>query len=271
MARIILHQSDIKTWQKCPLAWKFQNLDHLPREQSGSLTFGSILHDCVAYLETTQDLPGAVERFREFWIQPTLLDPTYKIDYYVRGTNWKKYLDEGPKILSDWWALVQWDSGVTLAREYEFDVPIGDGHRLHGTIDKLEIRFLPAINRRVVLIVDLKTNNKRPTYDYLAEDLQFSAYCLATTQHEFWTELPNGEQIFQETRDFPRYGEWVQLKGPIRLDAGERTERHYNRLAMSVNAICQSVEQRIFVPTISGESCRWCEFRNLCGLPDIQD
>jgi hypothetical protein len=225
----------------------------------------------VLYLETTHDLQAAIARFHQFWDDPSLLGPEYVISYYVRGTNWKKFHEEGPKILRDWWALIQWDSDANIAREYTFDVPIGDGHVLHGTVDKLAIRFVPKINRRVVLCSDYKSNNKTPTYDYLAEDLQFTAYSYATTQPEFWTGIPNGAELFAELKDFPRHGEWVQLKGPKRMDAGERIERHYNRLTYAVNGIADSVAMRIFVPTISGESCRYCDFRKSCGLPEIED
>jgi len=266
-----LRQSDLKLWNRCPLAWKYQNLDHLPRLQSGSLTFGSILHDCVLFLETQQDLAGAIARFQDLWSEPTLLGPEFAVNYYVRGTNWKKFSEEGPKILRDWWGIHQWDSDVVLAREYTFDVPIGDGHVLHGTVDKLVLRFEPKLNRRALRVVDFKTDNKTPTYDYLAEDLQFTAYGFATTQEEFWTGIPNGIELFKEFQDFPRYGEWVQLKGPKRMDAGERVQRHYSRLIYAVNAISDSVAMRIFVPTISGESCRYCDFREVCGLPVIED
>lgn len=268
-----IRQSDIKLWQKCPLMWKFANIDGLPREQSGSLTFGSILHDCVLFLEQTGDLDEAIERFRRFWTFPATLDPTYTPQYYVRGTSWKKFNESGPRVLRDWWSIISWDTDVTLAREYTFSVPIGDGHTLDGTVDKLAIRFRADLNSYVVLASDYKTNKKNPTYDYLAEDLQFTAYLYATTRPEFWADLPGGRgpELFDMYRDLPRYGEWVQLTGPKRMDAGVREQRHYNRLAMSANAIADSIAMRIFVPNISGESCRYCPYRKPCGLPELDE
>lgn len=266
-----VRQSDLKTWSRCPLQYRYQHIDKLPRTQSGSLTFGSILHDCVLFLEEQQDLEGAVQRFHRFWIDPTLLDAEYAIDYFVRGTNWRKYAAEGEKVLRDWWGIIQWESDVVLAREYEFDVPIGDGHVLHGTIDKLVLRYRADLGRQVVLISDYKTNNKAPTYDYLAEDLQFTAYAYATEVPSFWDNLPGGAELYEKTKNLDRYGEWVALKGPKRMDAGERTQQQYGRLVYAVNALAESVALRIFVPNISGESCRYCDFRSNCGLPVIPD
>jgi hypothetical protein len=269
-----VRQSHLKTWNKCPLIFKFEELDGLPREQSGSLTFGSIIHDCVLWMEVNQDVDGAVARFEQLWAQPTLLDPTYQPQYYVRGTSWKKFMEKGPKLLRDWWAIISWDSALVLGREHYFEVPIGDGHTLVGTVDKIEVGFRADINGGlggpVLKISDYKTNNKAPTYDYLAEDLQFSAYAYASTRPEFWATI-GGDAAWQRYRDLPRYGEWVQLAGPKRMDAGIRGQRHYNRIEMAVNAMAESVAMRIFVPNISGESCRYCEFREVCGLPKLDE
>lgn len=269
-----VRQSDLKMWAKCPLIYKFTYLDRLPREQSGSLTFGTLIHHCVEQLERTGDLAGSIELFQELWIQPTLLHPDYAVQYYVRGTSWKKYMELGPKILRDWWAIASWDSTLVLAREHSFEVPIGEGHTLHGTLDKLEVAYRADINGglggQVLRISDYKTNNKVPTYNYLAEDLQFSAYAYATTRPEFWANL-GGQAAYERYQDLPRYGEWVQLTGPKRMDAGIREQRHYNRIEMAVNGLADSVAMRIFVPNISGETCRYCEFRSPCGLPELDE
>jgi len=274
-----VRQSDLKTWAKCPLMYKYQYIDVVPRLQSGALTYGSIIHECVMWMELNQDLETAIKRFHYYWDDPTRLGPEYRIDYYVRGTNWRKYHEDGPKVLSNWWAIIQWDSALVLGREFTFDVPIGDGHELHGTIDKLEISYYGKLDTYAVKISDYKTNKKTPTYGYLEEDLQFSAYGYATTLLTFWEQLcaANGwppEQavvLFEKYKDLPRRGEWVALTEPKRMDAGERTERHYNRLVMAINALGLSVAMRIFVPNISGESCLYCDFREHCGMPPREE
>lgn len=272
---MIIRQSTLKTWNSCPLKvrWAMQGLY---REQSGSSIFGSVVHDCVLYLETTGDLEGAVERFKKFWTMPELLDPTYRVDYYVRGTNWRKFLERGEEVLRRWWTIIQWETDLVLGREYSFDVPIGNGHTLHGTIDKLTVRWSPKDDSWVVLISDYKTAAKTPTYAYLEEDLQFSAYGYATLQPEFWEAMFPGDPakglaLYEKYKDLPRRGEWVQLVESKRMDAGLREQRHYNRLIMAVNNMADSIDMGIFVPSISGESCRYCEFRKQCGLPEIME
>lgn len=587
----------MKSWARCPLTIRWE-MEGVPRLQSGSLSYGSIIHDCVLYLETTGDLEGAIERFKDFWRNPETLDPEYRVDYYVRGTNWRKYLESGEDILRRWWNLIQWETDQVLGREYEFDVPIGNGHVLHGTIDKVTLRWHPATEQWVILISDYKglaldtplptpmgwttmgnvkvgdqviggdglpcrvtlkseihlnncyritfddgssivadhehrwevstddglkvltteelntqlystktgqrhlripnvvtvlpekdlpldpyvlgawlgdgtrgtgsitkplhalfreierrgfnvgplvgnvgnqsrtvygirgllnslgvlndkhipqaylrasesqrldlmrgimdtdghwnstrkrcvlnttderfasdvyelaaslgwkaatfattangfgkevpawqtwftpvdrhaflarvpadyrldaptksrrrlvvsvepvpivetqcigvdspnntylcgeqmvvthnTSKKTPTYGYLEEDLQFTAYSYATLQPEFWVAMFPGQpakglELYEKYKDLPRYGEWVQLTDSKRMDAGIREERHYNRLIMAVNAMADSIAMRIFVPTISGETCRFCDYRKQCGLPELME
>jgi hypothetical protein len=623
---IQVRQSDLKLWSRCPLAWRYQNIDGLPRTQGGSAVFGTVLHELVLYLETTKDIDGTLQRFTDMWLDPVahLGEDKGRIDYYERARSWRKFNEMGPRILTDWWALIQWESDVVLAREYEFDVPIGDGHRLHGTVDKLALRYMASLDTQVVLISDYKcldpetlvtmadgsqrravdvsvgdlvvgsrdgvlvptrvsevhdngiqsryrvatrtgrsvvttgnhpfltpagwvnaedltagqqvrvglgwegiaspalsedeawllgflvgdggmsgvslrftsqtpelvarctkifaemdcdvtqitgndfavtsratgkgsrlasphlrfieraglrgsnshtkrvpaevmtggpaiwrafvagyfdadgaarepdrskfpsddlhiasvnrslledvqsllaylgikaslyavkatykgepytyyrlgvrdqcgvalmarelvaevthprkwerfreilrqgrgtdtrdnyawdavvavepllagptiglsvgvgthvtgglvthnTAGKRPTYEYLEDDLQFTAYSFSTLQPEFWTGLPDGEGLYERLKDLPRRGEWVHLRDVHRMDAGPREQHHYNRLTYAVNAMAQSVALRIFVPDISGATCRFCEFRNRCGLPDIPE
>lgn len=265
----VVRQSDLKTWSRCPLQYRYQNVDKLPRKQSGALTFGTIIHECVLRLEVTQSIDEAIELFKSTWENPTLLSDELVIDYYVKGTSWAKYAKEGERILRGWWEIIQWESDVVLGREFGFLVPIGDGHLLQGTIDKLALRYMPSQRSRVVLISDYKTTRKEPTYDWLADDLQFSAYCYATTRPEFWAPFDNGDFLFSDLRDLPRWGEWVQLLGPKRKDAGIRTQQHYGRLIVAVNELARSVEHDIYVPNISGDTCRYCEYRELCGLEEI--
>lgn len=267
-----VRQSDLKTWQRCPLAWRFQHIDKMRREQSGALSFGTIIHAAVLLLEETRDLHAAITAFKGWWADPESLEPGLTPDYYVKATSWEKYAEEGVRILERWWELIQWEADVVIAREHHFIVPIGnDGNELEGTADKVAVRYLADVDRYAVLISDYKTSRKEPTYGYLAHDLQFSAYCYATTRPEFWEGLPNGQQMYEQYADAPRVGEWVQLLGPRRKSAGERTEMHYNRLAYAVDQMVRSVDMRIFVPTISGDTCAYCDYRTPCGIdPDME-
>lgn len=255
----------LKTWAACPERFRLEQAG-ADREQSCALTFGTVIHACLEHLE--QDgIDAALEKFRLWWDEPTLLGDDLKIDYYLNQRSWKKYNSLGEKILREWHSIWEWNTDVVLAREYTFDVPIGDGHILHGTIDRLVVRYGKLGPELVVSDFKTNANHNEPTYDDLHEDLQFTAYSYATSQPEFWTGFEDGEAMYERYKKYERRGEWIQLQGPKRKDAGTRTEQQYQRLIRAVNEMARSVEAQIYVPTISGASCKWCQFRAVCGLP----
>lgn len=275
---MLVRQSTIKLFMECALKYKFQHEDGVEREQSSALSFGSVLHEAVLVMEVQGSLIAGIARFDEMW--DDLAKFGYAYDYLMPRNSHQGYQDMGHKILRDWWQIIQWESDVVLAREYNFTVPIGS-HELTGTVDKLALRPLKGAKGFGVLVSDYKTSAKQPTRDYLRHDVQFHSYCYATTQPEFWVNLPpvtladgstiTGPELFKKYIDAPRLGEWVHLRTPRRIDAGERTSVHYNRLKYAIDQIEASVATGIFVPDISGASCEYCEFRKRCGLPSREE
>lgn len=215
------------------------------------------------HMEVAHDLQVGIDHFLKMWDNLEVYDLEY--DYLIPRYSHASYREMGIKILRDWYALYCWDTDIVLAREYEFLVPLGE-HQLQGTVDRLSIRQTKS-GEPIVLASDYKTSSKAPTRDYLAHDLQFTAYAYASTQPEFWTHIPNGEEIYAKYLDAERHGEWVHLRTVKRIEAGRREQYHYNRLQYAVNQIADAIALGIYVPTISGEKCEYCEFRKICGLP----
>lgn len=280
---MIVRQSMIKAFMDCALKYKYEHIDGLPREQSSALTWGSVMHESVERLEVAMEsddedtrqnaLDSTLTWFTDAWAEPAkVLGPEYEIDYYLPRTSWQSLYDEGKEILTRWHGHQQWESDVVLAREYTFTVDVpGTEHQLSGTLDRLALRYVGKLGRNVVQVVDYKTSKRRPTYDYLQHDLQFTAYSFATERPEFWTGIENGEEIYERMKDAPRHNEWIHLRGPHRLDAGERTANHYMRLIYAIDQIADSIAMGIFVPDISGTNCTFCDFRKECGLPSLAE
>lgn len=265
---MLIRQSTIKQFMECSLRYKFAAMG-VPRTQSSAMSFGTVIHEAVLVMETAprDNLAAGINHFDSMWDNLAAHGLAY--DYLLPRNSHESYRELAYKILRDWWALIQWESDVVLGREYQFTVPIGD-HELTGTIDKFGLRPLKG-GAVAVLVSDYKTGSKQPTRDYLAHDLQFSAYCYATTQPEFWVNIPNGMALYEEYKDAPRTGEWVHLRTPRRVPAGDRVEMHYNRLRYAIDQIDLAISTGIFVPDISGSSCEYCEFREKCGLPSRED
>jgi CRISPR/Cas system-associated exonuclease Cas4 (RecB family) len=260
-----IRQSDIKTFQECALKWKFQHVDRAIRSQSSALSFGTVIHVAVEAMEVEDSLDVGVTKFTDMW--DNLGDYGLEYEYLLPRNTHASYRELGLDILRNWWSLIKWDTDVVIAREHSFVVPIGDGHELEGTPDKVAVRTIGSTE--YLLIPDYKTSARKPTRNYLNHDLQFTAYAYATTQPEFWEGIEDGMKLFEHFKDTPRAGEMVFLRTPERIFAGERNEVHYNRLRHAVNAIADSIDCGIFVPTITGESCQFCDFREPCGIEGV--
>jgi CRISPR/Cas system-associated exonuclease Cas4 (RecB family) len=261
---MIFSQSTIKTFMACPLKYRFGKEDGIKREQSSALSFGTVIHEAVMIMETEHDPDAGIKRFDTMWDNLEACGLQY--DYLLPRNDHKSYHDLGHMILRNWWKMFEWESDVVLAREYEFLVDLPGGDQLRGIVDKLALRPLKE-GGYSVLTADYKTGAKAPTRDYLAHDLQFTAYCFASTRPEYWENIDGGSKLYAELKDAPREGEWIHLRTAKRIPAGVRTEMHYNRLMYAADQIRKCVELGIYVPDISGENCNFCEFRKPCGLP----
>lgn len=260
---MIVRQSTLKTWMECNLKYHWQHEIQAPREQSSALSWGTAIHESVLAMEVAGDLQVGIDTFCGIWDDLA----AHGLDYaYILPRNTHLgYREMGVNSLRNWWGLIQWESDVVLGREYPFTVPIGE-HTLTGTIDKLTLRQMKH-GEWVVVVSDYKTNAKAPTRDYLAHDIQFSAYAYATTQPEFWANIPDGDVIFKEHVNSRRFGEWAHLRTTKRIDAGVREQFHYNRLLYIINNMDLSIAMGIYNPTVTGASCEFCEYRQVCGLP----
>lgn len=253
------------------MQWWFQR-QGVPRAQLCASTFGSVIHAAILVLEEGRDLGVAQDAFRQWWSNPAQLEPGLEIQRWLPKRSYEKYLDDGLRILRSWWSVIEWSSDVVFAREKHFVVPVGsNGHELEGTIDKLSIRYHPKTNEHRVMVSDYKTGRRLPTYEYLRQNVQFTAYAYATTRREFWAGVEHGEHHFQELQGLGREGEWIHLVDPTIRYAGERTEQDFRRLAWAVDHMAASIEMRIFPLSIDGDSCTFCSFRKECGLQSLEE
>lgn len=263
---MIVRQSTIRQYMECSLRYKFAD-EGVDRQQSSAMSFGTVIHEAVLHMEVRYSLAEGLRLFDLMWGDLEAHGLAYH--YLIPRNTHQGYRDLGHKILHDWWALIQWESDVVLGREYEFSVPLGP-HTLTGTADKVALRRLKG-GVMAILVSDYKTGAKQPTRDYLQHDIQFHAYSYATTRPEFWVNIRNGPSLFEQYVDAPRTNEWVHLRSTKRIDAGVRTQVHYNRLRYAVDEMEKSVALGIFVPTISGATCEFCEYRTVCGLPSREE
>ena len=265
-----LSASRMQTWMTCPLQAKFQYIDHLPRSQSAAATFGSCVHKGLEVLCLTGKVDNAIAVFKDRWTNPE----RYNIapETWPKGTTFGSYMGKGIAAIQAYHDKNKWMKHTLIASEHGFVVPFGD-FELTGYVDMLDFAKDKS-GRETVRITDFKTNARAPWVGALRLNIQFSIYDYASRQPEFWTGsgpdfpgIPNGEWLYETSKDMPRHNSWYGVMQGKEWDAGERDENDYLRLYRVAKEIEKAIEHDVFVPNISGDSCRFCPFIDPCKLP----
>lgn len=288
-----LHQSDLSSWARCAAQVGYKRAG-LPSKTNSAAAFGSVVHHSLlqvlerqlaAKVPFEKALADSIATFLYYW-SPSHIEaicPPVPNDGWLPRMSYNDLRVRGPEVIRQYADLIRFDPHQTIATEYEFVVPIdgtwdedeGRPHRLAGAIDKLAIG---QYNRApVVEVKDLKTGKAYP--GDLRHNLQFSAYCYATTKREFWIGW-NGEDGFGEERGqalFERFegkarrGTWINLRSIKLQDAGWRGPIDYERFALAVQQIYLSMREDIYPLTLAGDVCTFCSFRDGCGGVGVPD
>lgn len=280
-----IHQSDLSAWDRCAAQYGYRRAGW--REDSNSaLAYGSVMHHALLVLETLraegkpfeEAVKVATETFTHYW-HPSNIEAICEPvpgDGWLPQQSWGILLQRGIDAVKQYADLIRYDDHELLALEFGFVVPIagtwdddlGEPHMLAGTIDRLAARHY---SRKLACCVDdYKTGRD---YKALRHNIQFTAYCYATTQREFWVGNAGedgfgeerGNALFERFQGAGRRGTWINLRKFKFQDAGWREPRDYERFRLAVEQISMSIKADIFPLSISGENCKFCAFRNACG------
>lgn len=261
--------SMLNMWMQCPLQARFHYVDKLERLNNSAASFGNCIHHSLEMYNKTGDVDGALKEFARVWEEPELIGAGF--DYYIKGTSYGSYYARGVEILREYHEKQKWNARTILATEHPFLVPLGE-HELVGFVDLVEMRRAPN-GKDTIRIIDYKTSKKAPWANELRFNQQFTAYLWAADQEEFWLgngpdfpPMANGEFLWGALRDTPRIGIWYHLNNNKELSCGERTDEDYMRLYRAVCEIDRAIQNKVYVPDISGETCGFCPYTEPCGL-----
>lgn len=260
--------STIRRWMACPLQAHFYKTMDVEEVRNGKTSFGTCMHDALERYNHCANLDEAIERFKYTWSNPEVLDA--EVHVWPKYTSWGGLREKGIEMLVDYDSKQKWDNRVVVATEHEFKVPFGE-HQLSGFVDLIEHKK-SGQGKNILRIVDYKTTGKQPTLQQLRLDVQFTIYVYASMQPEFWMGvpeegipgLPNGEELFHQYAKMDRRAIWYHLMGNKEINAGERDDGDFMRLYRVVLEVANAFDKEVFVPTISGESCTFCPFTDIC-------
>lgn len=258
----------LKTWMKCSVQARYKYIEAIPDQTNAAATFGSAVHMALELYNNVQSVDKAKRTFLDIWDSPEEFD--LSIDMWPPRTSFGSYRERGIEFIDKYHEENKWVKKDVIATEHKFCVPIGD-HHISGIIDVLETPH----GSKTLKIVDFKTGY-RPNSQGLNHDVQFTTYLYAPTHKDFWcgsdvdpekyTGFPNGEELWEQFKNYEFEGIWYDLRNSKEYNVGPRAQGDYDKLLMCIEQIARAIEMEVFVPDISGDSCGLCSYRDLCPL-----
>lgn len=286
---MIFHQSDLSAWNRCPAAFGYRR-QGWPEQQSSAAAYGSVMHHALLVFERARAegqphqsaVKAAVSTFVWFWNPMNIAAVTDPVEIWFPRQGYSDMREKGIRSITQFCELVKFDDAELLGTEMSFMVPI-DGtwdfdleapHILAGSIDRLVTRRYRG--HLIVGVDDFKTGME---YRYLRQNLQFSAYCYATTRPEMWVGwngedgfgTERGTELYERFQGKSRRGTWINLRSIKFQDAGWRGPIDYQRFALAVQQIYLSMREDIYPLTLAGDVCTFCPFREGCGGVGVPD
>lgn len=263
--------SRIKSHMGCSLQAKYRYVDKLPTRQNAKASFGTVIHAALElYYNSRGDIDQAIAFFKTNWAHPERLG--VEPDYWPKFTSFGSLMGKGIEALQQVHERHVWNNVTVIGTEIPFLVPFGR-HELTGYIDLLSMEKSGTGHEEMIL-TDHKTNSRNPSTATLALDPQFTVYCYATHQREFWVGgldpefpgIPNGDWLWSTIGELAdRRCRWHGVLTARMIDAGPRTTVDFQRLYRVCDEIERAQQLGVAVPTI-GESCLYCDYQSECSL-----
>ncbi len=233
---LALSASDIETYRRCPLRYKFARVLRIPTEQTIHQRFGIAVHQVLEryHSESHTTLAQMLE----------LLDAGWRRSGFGESERERELLEKARVALARYHARLDDQDSEPVWFERQFDFRLGP-HHLRGRVDRVD-RLADGADVKYELI-DYKTSRPK-TAEQLKDDVQLSLYALAA--REAW-QLESSRQAYYYVLD--------DLKVPV-----PRSERDAEAVKDIVFEVGEGILAQEFEPTPSRAACSICDYRIVC-------
>ncbi len=242
---LVLSASDVETYRRCPLRYKFARVLKIPTEQTQSQRFGIVVHQVLERFHAAEEEQGADGRGTLAELLE-LLDTAWRRAGLGEGAGERELREKARRALTRYHERLREEPSQPLWFERSFAFDLGP-HHVRGRVDRVD--RLPGGGYE---LIDYKTGYPK-TPEELSEDIQLSLYAIAA--REAWGLEDTRESYYYVLDDrrvpVPRKGgedaEWV--RGAV-LEAG-------------AGILAQNFE-----PTPSPAVCALCDYRIVCPVAE---
>lgn len=243
--------SALKTYQECPLRYKFSYILEVPKLTRTYFDLGTAVHSVVEGLTRRQ--------IAEKGYMPTLEDASALLDKYWVSNSYQSITQEQEDRKSAEQMLryfVNWCSerkalGCTpVSAEQTFELTVGStGKKLIGFIDRIDIT--PSGDYEVF---DYKTGKSMLSGNTIRKDIQVNAYSLAV--QALYGKLPSTANLL-----------YVRKEKPI---VYEVTEEGVGQSRQEMASLVNGILAEQFEPTPSFRTCKFCDYKNICEAKETE-
>jgi len=233
--------TQLETYERCPLQYKYQHILKIPTISSAPLSFGNTIHKTLQkfYYEFINNKKIKADRllqiFHQEWIPLG----------YASKIHQERMKKEGEKMLRRYFKKFHHLNIKIIDIEKVFKIKIANNIFITGKIDRIDLK-----NKDEIEIIDYKTG-KKPDSKELQKSLQLSIYILAASNQGLYQKKLNKIVLtfyyLQET-------EKISLK---------KTEKEIIAVKEKIIETVNKIRQNEFFPR-AGSWCDFCAFRMIC-------
>lgn len=233
--------TQLETYERCPLQYKYQYILKVPTVPSASLSFGNTIH------KTLQDF--YVEYIKDKSVKEGRLMKIYKENWiplgYASGDHENRMKREGEKILKYFYKTYHNNGLKIIGLEKLFKIKITSDIYINGKIDRID-----QSDNKKIEIIDYKTG-KKPDEKELKKSLQLSIYAMASTDKGLYNK-----KLSQVNLTF------YYLQAPAKISF-IKTDDDIAATKDKIIDIVGQIRTNDFSPKV-GPWCDFCPFRMIC-------
>jgi DNA helicase-2/ATP-dependent DNA helicase PcrA len=242
--------SALKTYQDCPLKYKFSYVLEIPTPSRTYFDLGNTVHSVVEVLTKRQieekgylpSLQDALALLDKYWVSNSYQSLTQEHEDRKAAESMLQYFVN--------WCAERKSLGCTpFAAEKEFEIEIANGKKMKGFIDRIDLT--PSGNYEVF---DYKTGRSMLTSNSVKKDIQMNGYSLAV-------KAMFGKSPLTANLLYLRNGKPTTYV--LTDDTVKQAEKE-------ISSLVNDILGEQFSPTPGPFICKYCDYASLCDAKETE-
>ena len=250
LSMVIYSHSKIKTFEQCPLRYKYKYLDKIPEpKETIEAYLGKVVHSVLEWLYTKlkeKSVPNIDELINYYLL---VWEKNYSDDLLIvrKEFSHKYYFEKGVEYLLSYYRNNFPFDKNTLELEKKILIELDEKgiYKIQGFIDRLAFN----LETNQYEIHDYKTANSLPSKEQVEKDRQLALYSIAIKElfgHEkevilIWHYLAHNQKIISK-----------------------RTNEQLQNLKKETLELIEQIEATKKFPPYISKLCDWCGYKSIC-------